>query len=49
MTENTIMVAAPTQQCSLNNNPLCYLCGIPMQRAGSCLVCSACGETSGCS
>lgn len=29
--------------------PLCYNCGNPTQRAGSCYVCSACGTTSGCS
>ena len=27
----------------------CYSCGIQMQRAGSCHVCSQCGTTSGCS
>jgi ribonucleoside-diphosphate reductase alpha chain len=29
--------------------PMCYQCGIQMQRAGSCHVCSSCGQTSGCS
>ncbi|MGI8575040.1 MAG: vitamin B12-dependent ribonucleotide reductase [Egibacteraceae bacterium] len=29
--------------------PMCYSCGIKMQRAGSCHVCSSCGTTSGCS
>lgn len=29
--------------------PICTTCGIPMQRAGSCFVCSNCGSTSGCS
>jgi len=29
--------------------PLCYTCGVKMQRAGSCHVCSSCGATSGCS
>lgn len=29
--------------------PLCYNCGNPTQRAGSCYVCTACGTTSGCS
>jgi ribonucleotide reductase alpha subunit len=29
--------------------PMCYACGVKMQRAGSCHVCSACGATSGCS
>jgi ribonucleoside-diphosphate reductase alpha chain len=31
------------------NAPLCYQCGVRMQRAGSCYVCSSCGTTSGCS
>ncbi|MEX2620735.1 MAG: hypothetical protein WD250_11010 [Egibacteraceae bacterium] len=29
--------------------PLCFTCGIKMQRAGSCHVCQSCGTTSGCS
>ena len=29
--------------------PMCYTCGIQMQRAGSCHVCQQCGTTSGCS
>ncbi|MDP8929511.1 MAG: ribonucleoside-diphosphate reductase [Actinomycetota bacterium] len=29
--------------------PMCYACGVKMQRAGSCYVCSSCGSTSGCS
>ena len=29
--------------------PLCFNCGNPTQRAGSCYVCTACGTTSGCS
>jgi ribonucleoside-diphosphate reductase alpha chain len=29
--------------------PLCMTCGIQMQRAGSCYVCTDCGTTSGCS
>jgi adenosylcobalamin-dependent ribonucleoside-diphosphate reductase len=29
--------------------PMCYSCGVKMQRAGSCHVCSSCGTTSGCS
>ena len=27
--------------------PLCYQCGMVMQRAGSCYVCGGCGTTSG--
>ena len=33
----------------LKDAPLCYQCGMVMQRAGSCYVCSSCGTTSGCS
>jgi ribonucleoside-diphosphate reductase alpha chain len=29
--------------------PICYQCGMVMQRAGSCYLCSTCGTTSGCS
>ncbi|HVL99845.1 MAG TPA: vitamin B12-dependent ribonucleotide reductase [Egibacteraceae bacterium] len=29
--------------------PMCFTCGIKMQRAGSCHVCESCGTTSGCS
>jgi ribonucleoside-diphosphate reductase alpha chain len=29
--------------------PLCMPCGVAMQRAGSCYVCTDCGATSGCS
>lgn len=29
--------------------PFCMTCGVPMQRAGACYVCSNCGTTSGCS
>ncbi len=29
--------------------PLCFTCGVKMQPAGSCYLCSSCGSTSGCS
>lgn len=29
--------------------PICMLCGIKMQRSGSCHACPSCGNTSGCS
>ncbi len=29
--------------------PICMLCGIKMQRSGSCHACISCGSTSGCS
>ena len=29
--------------------PMCYQCGVQMQRAGSCHSCPYCGTTAGCS
>jgi ribonucleoside-diphosphate reductase alpha chain len=29
--------------------PMCFTCGVQMQRSGSCHVCTSCGTTSGCS
>jgi ribonucleoside-diphosphate reductase alpha chain len=29
--------------------PMCMLCGVQMNRAGSCHACPSCGSTSGCS
>jgi tRNA(Ile2) C34 agmatinyltransferase TiaS len=40
-------VAAPQPVAS--DAPYCYQCGMVMQRAGACFVCSSCGTTSGCS
>jgi ribonucleoside-diphosphate reductase alpha chain len=40
-------VAPPQPQAS--DAPYCYQCGMVMQRAGACFVCSSCGTTSGCS
>ena len=39
--------AVPLPQAS--DAPYCYQCGMVMQRAGACFVCSSCGTTSGCS
>ena len=36
-------------QVEQRDAPLCYQCGMVMQRAGSCYVCATCGSTSGCS
>jgi ribonucleoside-diphosphate reductase alpha chain len=36
-------------QAEQRDAPLCYQCGMVMQRAGSCYVCASCGSTSGCS
>jgi ribonucleoside-diphosphate reductase alpha chain len=33
----------------LDDAPLCFNCGNPTQRAGSCYVCTSCGSTTGCS
>ena len=40
---------ASAPQAERRDAPLCYQCGMVMQRAGSCYVCSSCGTTSGCS
>jgi ribonucleoside-diphosphate reductase alpha chain len=37
------------QRAQQRDAPICYQCGMVMQRAGSCYVCSSCGTTSGCS
>ena len=33
----------------LSDAPMCMMCGVQMQRAGSCHACPSCGNTSGCS
>jgi ribonucleoside-diphosphate reductase alpha chain len=38
-----------TARAEQSNAPLCYQCGMVMQRAGSCYLCASCGTTSGCS
>jgi ribonucleoside-diphosphate reductase alpha chain len=40
---------AATARAEQSNAPLCYQCGMVMQRAGSCYLCTSCGTTSGCS
>jgi ribonucleotide reductase alpha subunit len=39
----------PQARAEQRDAPLCYQCGMVMQRAGSCYVCASCGTTSGCS
>ncbi len=39
----------PAPQAAASDAPYCYQCGMVMQRAGACFVCSSCGTTSGCS
>ena len=41
--------AAQLAMSSSADAPLCMQCGVSMQRAGSCYVCTDCGATSGCS
>ena len=41
--------APATARAEQRDAPLCYQCGMVMQRAGSCYVCTSCGTTSGCS
>ena len=43
----TTSPAAPAPAAA--DAPYCYQCGMVMQRAGACFVCSSCGTTSGCS
>jgi ribonucleoside-diphosphate reductase alpha chain len=42
-------VQVATPQPVASDAPYCYQCGMVMQRAGACFVCSSCGTTSGCS
>ncbi len=42
-------VVEPAFQPASSDAPYCYQCGMVMQRAGACFVCSSCGTTSGCS
>jgi ribonucleoside-diphosphate reductase alpha chain len=41
--------SGPGVRAERRDAPLCYQCGMVMQRAGSCYVCTSCGTTSGCS
>ncbi len=55
--DSPVEVSSPKAESKTNtksvaidaNAPLCFNCGNPTQRAGSCYVCSSCGATSGCS
>lgn len=44
-------VASPisTVKSAAGDAPMCFSCGVTMNRAGSCHVCPSCGSTSGCS
>jgi ribonucleoside-diphosphate reductase alpha chain len=41
--------SAPQGIVRHSDAPMCMLCGVQMQRAGSCHACPSCGSTSGCS
>jgi ribonucleoside-diphosphate reductase alpha chain len=41
--------SSPTGIVRHSDAPMCMLCGVQMQRAGSCHACPSCGSTSGCS
>ena len=41
--------AAIKPKAAHSDAPMCMLCGVQMQRAGSCHACPSCGNTSGCS
>ena len=43
------VVPAPEVRTAHSDAPYCMLCGVQMQRAGSCHACPSCGNTSGCS
>ncbi len=48
--QTVLPVVEPTSVDDIYGDaPYCYSCGIQMQPAGSCHVCSQCGTTSGCS
>lgn len=50
-TTNPEATKAPSQSSGTKvlDAPLCFQCGSKMQPAGSCYVCTSCGNTSGCS
>ena len=41
--------SGPIARKAPSDAPMCMLCGVQMQRAGSCHACPSCGSTSGCS
>jgi len=47
--EDLAIKASPAAPVRQHDAPFCLTCGVQMQRAGSCFVCSGCGVTSGCS
>jgi ribonucleoside-diphosphate reductase alpha chain len=49
VTENLERAFTPSPRAANADAPMCYQCGVQMQRAGSCHACPSCGTTSGCS
>jgi len=47
--EKSLNKASEVKSSIKNDAPLCFSCGVQMQRSGSCHVCPNCGGTSGCS
>jgi ribonucleoside-diphosphate reductase alpha chain len=46
---HSLMELIEAQQGLHADAPLCFTCGVKMQPAGACYVCTSCGSTSGCS
>ncbi|MBA2426157.1 MAG: vitamin B12-dependent ribonucleotide reductase [Actinobacteria bacterium] len=44
-----VLVLGPVADARTDSLPVCGTCGTLMQPAGSCFVCTSCGNTSGCS
>ncbi len=50
--DETVAVTKDVSSQSVKNDdtaPMCFNCGNPTQRSGSCYVCTSCGSTTGCS
>ncbi len=45
----SVASSAPMAEPVDHDAPMCFECGIKMNRAGACHVCESCGTTSGCS
>jgi ribonucleotide reductase alpha subunit len=41
--------SAEPRRIAVMDAPLCYSCGTPMSKTGSCYCCPSCGQSSGCS
>ncbi|MFA5565802.1 MAG: vitamin B12-dependent ribonucleotide reductase [Acidimicrobiia bacterium] len=47
--QQTQAASAPQTISHSPDAPICMMCGVRMQRSGSCHACPSCGNTSGCS